>query len=60
MKELYNKIVAWVKENKLLSIVIASALGLVILLSIILPIVLGGNNQNSSSMNSSMTTSLNN
>lgn len=54
MKELYNKIVAWVKAHKLPSIVIASALGVVILLSILLPIVLGGNNQNSSSMDSSL------
>lgn len=54
MKELFNKLVAWVKEHKLISIVIASALGLVIFLSILLPIVLGENNQNSSSGDSSI------
>ncbi len=57
MKELFKKIVAWIKANKLVSIIVASALGVVILLSIILPIALSGN-KDSSSNNTSESSSI--
>lgn len=57
MKELFKKIVAWIKANKLVSIIVASALGVVILLSIILPIALSGN-KDSSSNNTSESSSV--
>lgn len=58
MKEFFKKIVAWIKENKLISIIIASALTLIILLSIILPLALGGNKDSSSENSESLSSSV--
>ncbi len=57
MKEFFKKIATWIKENKLISIIIASALTLIILLSIILPLTSCRNKDGSESVEDSSSVS---